>query len=155
MKFMAALLIIVTIVFTACSGSPESMQDEPMVKDQGSTVGEEVISGETVDDLPTDDEIPDVNLMEQLPTESDLAGEAECYPEGIHPIGDSIADQFHEITTYQEVMNWFCSGAEFEDILNALVTEELSEIDAENFLKMIADGNTWDDIWLELGITEQ
>ena len=51
-------------------------------------------------------------------------------------------------------MNWFCSGAEFEDILNALVTEELSEIDAENLLKSIADGNTWDDIWLELGITE-
>jgi hypothetical protein len=155
----ATLLVIVSLIFTACTASADSRQDERFVKDQGSTgvedLGSEVVSGEVATDLTIVDDLSDESSIEKSPAESDLVSGVDCFPDGIHPIGLSIAEQFSEITTYQEVMNWFCSGAEFEDILNALMTEELSEIEAENFLKMIADGNTWDDIWLELGITEQ
>jgi hypothetical protein len=52
-------------------------------------------------------------------------------------------------------MTWFCSGAYFEDILNALMTEEMVEADADELLHMLAAGKTWDEIWLELGITEE
>ncbi|MBE0582467.1 MAG: hypothetical protein IH612_01750, partial [Desulfofustis sp.] len=76
-----------------------------------------------------------------------------CYQDGIHPIGQSIADQFQTITTYDEVMVWFCNGAEFEDILNALTTEEITTIDADAILQMVAADHTWDEIWLELGVT--
>ena len=107
------------------------------------------------EDVLSDDDASNAAMSEEPPVDLDLNGSVECYPDGIHPIGLSIAEQFEEITTYQEVMNWFCSGAEFEDILNALLTEELSDGDAESFLIMIAEGTTWDEIWLELGITEE
>jgi len=80
---------------------------------------------------------------------------SDCYTDGIHPIGESISDQFAIITTYEEVMGWFCNGASFEDILNALITEELTDVDAESTLYMVAEGYTWDEIWLELGVTEE
>lgn len=97
----------------------------------------------------------DLAEMENPSSQADPSWFAECYPEDIHPIGMSIAEQFSNVTNYQEVMNWFCAGANFEDILNALLTEELIGMDAQNSLEKIATGNSWDDIWLELGITEQ
>jgi hypothetical protein len=77
-----------------------------------------------------------------------------CYPEGDHPIAVSMAAQYSAITDYAEIMGWFCAGAEFEDILNALVTEELVGADPEALLVRIASGASWDQLWLELGITE-
>ena len=159
MKYKAILLLIVPLIFAACSTSTETRQDERFVKDQGSTAVDEVTPEGKSDDVSNDvmavDESSEDSSSEVPPGESEPTSGVDCYPEGTHAIGMSIADQFEEITTYQEVMNWFCNGAEFEDILNALLTEELSGIDAENFLEMIAAGSSWDDIWLELGITEE
>jgi hypothetical protein len=67
----------------------------------------------------------------------------------------SIAEQYEEITSYDQIMTWFCNGALFEDILNALTTQELSGAQAEDLLLKISNGETWDQIWLELGITEE
>jgi hypothetical protein len=77
-----------------------------------------------------------------------------CYPEGDHPIAVSMAEEYSAITDYAEIMGWFCAGAEFEDILNALVTEELVGADPKYLLVRIASGASWDQLWLELGITE-
>jgi hypothetical protein len=158
------LLVIVSLIYTACAGSGGIRQGERIEKNPARTWTEDQISGEMPEVPPEADTGEDVlstevgsnaTTGEEPPDDLDLSGGVECYPDGIHPIGLSIAEQFEEITTYQEVMNWFCSGAEFEDILNALLTEELSDGDAESFLIMIAEGTTWDEIWLELGITEQ
>ena len=51
-------------------------------------------------------------------------------------------------------MSWFCNGAEFEDILVALETEAQTEAAADEMLKMLADGFTWDEIWQVIGLTE-
>jgi hypothetical protein len=78
-----------------------------------------------------------------------------CYSEGQHPIAASIVDQYSAITTYDEVMTWFCNGATFEDILDALTTQELTGVEAEATLRMVAAGFSWDEIWLELGVTDE
>jgi hypothetical protein len=142
-----SLLVIVSLLITACAGSIDSRQGERFGKNQTSTVNEDWVADDTLDTGGFSNETSS--------DESNLSKEVECYPDGIHPIGKSIAEQFDEITTYKEVMNWFCNGAEFVDILNALLTQELIDIEAEIFLIKIAGGSTWDEIWLELGITEQ
>ena len=78
-----------------------------------------------------------------------------CYSEGQHPIAASIVDQYSAITTYDEIMTWFCNGATFEDILDALTTQELTGVEAEATLRMVAAGFSWDEIWLELGVTDE
>jgi hypothetical protein len=159
-----ALVVIVSLIFSACAGSGGIKQGERLEKNPARTVTEDQMSGEVLEVAPgadagenvlADDDASNATTSEEPPVDLEFASGVECYPDGIHPIGLSIAEQFEEITTYQEVMNWFCSGAEFEDILNALLTEELSDGDAESFLIMIAEGATWDEIWLELGITDQ
>lgn len=71
---------------------------------------------------------------------------ASCATAEVTRIGQSIADSY-PFTTVAEVMSWFCQGAEFEDILIALETEELNGTDAEEMLQMRAEGLSWEEIW--------
>lgn len=48
-------------------------------------------------------------------------------------------------------MSWFCKGAEFEDIMVALETEELNGTAAEDLLQMRAEGLSWEEIWQVVG----
>ncbi|MES0362041.1 MAG: hypothetical protein ABUK20_14055, partial [Anaerolineales bacterium] len=79
--------------------------------------------------------------------------EAECPGEEINNIGQGIADEY-DFTSYEEVMTWFCSGAEFEDILVALQTEDQAGTPTEEMLVMLADDFSWEEIWLVVGLTE-
>lgn len=78
----------------------------------------------------------------------------DCYGDQIHPIGQSIADLYPEQMDYEEVMTWFCNGFEFEDILTSLQTAEETDISAEELLSKFEHGQTWEEIWIELGIVE-
>jgi hypothetical protein len=69
-------------------------------------------------------------------------------------MGQEIADQFEEEATYEDVMIWFCNGAEFEDILIALQTEKDTGELAEDLLKLLAEGQTWEVIWDAIGLTD-
>ena len=69
------------------------------------------------------------------------------------PVGQSIADDF-DTASYEQVMIWFCNGAEFEDILVALETETQTDTSVGEMLQMLADGFTWDDIWLVTGLID-
>ena len=77
----------------------------------------------------------------------------DCLSGGTNRIGQAIDDEY-EYASYEEVMTWFCNGAEFEDILVALQTEDLTGTPAEEMLAMLADGFTWEEIWLVVGLTE-
>jgi hypothetical protein len=77
-----------------------------------------------------------------------------CVIEGAENIGRSIADSF-PFTNTEEVMGWFCEGAEFEDIMVALETEKHTGTIAEDMLAMRAEGLSWEEIWLVVGFTEQ
>jgi hypothetical protein len=76
-----------------------------------------------------------------------------CLGDEISPIGQSIAEDYGS-ASYEQVITWFCDGAEFEDILVALETETLVDTPAEEMLQMLADGFTWDEIWLFVGLTD-
>lgn len=94
------------------------------------------------------DDAPAASSPDHQKEETDGSG---CYEEGIHPIAASIVEKYPE-TDYEQVMTWFCKGAEFEDILLALLTARLSERKPEAMLESIADGQTWEEIWQELDL---
>ena len=94
--------------------------------------------------LPEAEEIVD-------PAPESVSG--DCLNGEASPVGQSIADDFESVS-YEQVITWFCNGAEYEDILVALETETLTGVSAEEMLQMLADGLTWDEIWQQVGLTE-
>ena len=134
MKTQFINLILITLaLLTACSGAPAS---------------------------PTEAKTPDTSTDLQSTTapviETSMPAEtasANCLGDEVSPIGQSIAEEY-EAASYEQVMTWFCNGAEFEDILVALETEAQTEASADEMLKMLADGFTWDEIWQVIGLTE-
>ena len=102
-------------------------------------------------DTPTD--VPEnVELVEEtLPPAETVA--PNCLGDEISPLGQSIADDYESVS-YEQVMTWFCNGAEFEDILVALETEEQTDTSADEMLQMLADGFTWEEIWQLVGLTD-
>ena len=78
---------------------------------------------------------------------------SNCAGDGINPIGQAIADDY-ESANYEQVMTWFCNGAEFDDIMVALETEAQTNATANDMLKMLSDGFTWDEIWQDAGLVQ-
>ena len=146
MKIKYLIVILMTLVLTtACGvGSGSTIEsDLPVastdVQEKNEPVIETLVPSETLPPIvPT-----------TLPDGTDVPN---CLGNEISPIGRSIADDY-DSATYEQVMTWFCNGAEFEDILVALETEEQTEVSAEEMLKMLADGFTWDEIWQIIGLT--
>jgi hypothetical protein len=75
-----------------------------------------------------------------------------CYGSETHTIGKGIAEKFN--LPYEQVMTWFCSGNEFEDILLALQTRQKVEVPVEQMLALKVEGYTWEGIWRQVGLTE-
>jgi hypothetical protein len=117
------------------------------------------ITAEATTVVPVDTSTPELTAT-TLPQTEESATQAvspsgtECASADAVMLGQSIADDF-AFTSVEEVLTWFCAGAEFEDILVALQTEELSGVPAEEMLAMLADGLSWDDIWQTIGLTNE
>ena len=79
------------------------------------------------------------------PTPGTETSAPDCLDGEVSPIGGAIAEEY-DFTSYEEVITWFCNGAEFEDILVALETESQTGTPA--------DGFTWEEIWQQVGLTE-
>lgn len=92
------------------------------------------------------------DFLEETISQADLVG-PDCLGEDISPIGQSIAEDY-ESANYEQVMTWFCNGAEFEDILVALETEAQTDSSADDLLNLLAEGFTWEEIWQSVGLTE-
>ena len=128
-------ILAVTLILTACSGQPST----PVVQDASPPQPE-----------------PTQGTVDESVTEPTMGAETEapdCLGGEVSPIGQSIAEEY-DFTSYEEVMTWFCNGAEFEDILVALETESQTGMPAEGMLQMLVDGFTWDEIWQQVGLTE-
>ena len=149
MKKILYLLFVGALLGASCSltppeNSPEAMTAIPSVQVDATPSGSDAAIQEN-EETPT---FPS-------PTEGPLETLGpDCYGDETHPIGQSIADLYPDQTDYEEVMIWFCNGFEFEDILTALQTSEESDILAEELLAKFEHGQTWDEIWLELGLIE-
>jgi len=140
MKIRHLIFVLLPLaLITACGG-----QSTP-------TAAPEVLSTPT-HILDTSTEIPGGEMPVEQPTAQVETVEPDCLGGETSPIGQSIADDY-ESTSYEQVMTWFCNGAEFEDILVALETEAQTDTSADEMLKMLADGFTWEEIWQLVGLT--
>ena len=157
MKKIWIALFVFGFILSACSSGSESEQVRNNSDANGSksTNSRDVQSADSSGGETTSNQTAEENNNETVlePIEKEPAEQCKTGTE--HPIAVSIAEQYAHLTDYDEVVGWFCEGAIFEDILNALTTEELSDVDAGDVLLMVAEGMTWDEIWLELGITEE
>lgn len=88
-----------------------------------------------------------------LPEEITAPTEANCGSPEVNDLAESMA-QDYDFTSRAEIMDWFCSGAEFEDILLALETEAQAGLPAEDALSMLVGGMSWEEIWQDYGLTE-
>ena len=143
-KALTALLF--TLILAACG--TQAGEDIP----SATPIVLSTLTGEPTD-LPASEEAnpEEESSSEEGETQEPMQG-PDCLGPDVNEIGLSIASTFG-VTIYEEVMTWFCNGAEFEDILLALQSEQQSDASAEEMLQMLADGFTWDEIWLLVGIT--
>ncbi len=79
---------------------------------------------------------------------------ANCAGPEANRLGASIAGDY-AFTTPEQVMGWFCEGAEFEDILVALETAEQTGASADELLAMVSAGMTWEEIWQTIGLEDE
>jgi len=99
---------------------------------------------------------PNIEIHEQIiieTVEADIkldTASPECLSSEMSVIGKNIAGQFKD-TSFEQIMTWFCNGAEFEDILIALQTEKVTDQPAHGLLEMLVAGLTWDEIWQTIG----
>jgi len=106
----------------------------------------------TVEDGISGDQ-PNSSSLEQstlVPEESPSLVDQTCTDLDPHPIGAEIAGTYD--VAYKDVMGWFCSGHTFEDILLALQTKKLADVELEWLLEERLQGKSWDQIWDEAGI---
>jgi hypothetical protein len=142
-------LLIVSLLVVACGAPTEPASLNP-------TEGPATAAVQNNPVVPTSTSEPD-RLEQESPDPEEIqpveTPEADCPGEETNTIGQGIADEY-DFASYEEVMTWFCSGAEFEDILVALQTEDQTGTPAEEMLVMLAEGFTWEEIWLVIGLIE-
>jgi len=146
MRGRIGLIILVGILLVSCSGNA-AKTTPPVVSLQSlspSPAPTEQITRTSTQGIPTG------TAMIPSPQEISAPG---CPADDASKIGRSIADSY-PFSTADEVTTWFCQGAEFEDIMVALETEELNGTPAEDMLQMRAEGMSWDEIWLAVGFLD-
>ncbi len=138
------LVLLITLLLNAC-GAPQSQPNE-QVPPTASASLQNVVE-------PTPE--PQEMAPTQVQTEPSLGATAPptCLGDEISSIGQAIADEYESVS-YEQVITWFCNGAEFEDIIVALETESQTDTPAEEMLQMLADDFSWDEIWQMVGLTE-
>lgn len=147
MKIRLQLVILITLVLITGCGSDSSTTTESNAPVMSTNIqGKNEPKAERL--APTEKLIP----IETRVSPAKIAAR-NCLGDEIHPIGQSIAEEY-ESASYEQVITWFCNGAEFEDILVALETETLVDTSTDEMLKMLADGFTWDEIWQLVGLTD-
>ena len=143
MKIQQLIVILIMLVLIMACGVESSPTIEPGVPDASTEIqenNEPLVPAETLTPIETN----------ASPAES---AAPNCLGDEVSPVGQSIADDY-EFVSYEQVMTWFCNGAEFEDILVALETESQTGTPAEEMLQMLADGFTWEEIWQSIGLTQ-
>jgi hypothetical protein len=135
-NLLAVVIMLLFVLTAACTA-----QDTPAVVPNITAVP---VAPANTQDI---DETTQVTLL------SVETADPTCLGDQVHPIGNAIADGY-ETVSYDQVMTWFCNGAEFEDILVALETELQTDTSADDMLQMLGAGFSWNDIWLTTGLTD-
>jgi hypothetical protein len=139
-------VLLVTMLISACG----SLQPQPTEQVSPTTSAPVQDVGESTAEPAQEIAATPVQTEPSL----DATAPPTCLGDEISSIGQAIADEY-ESASYEQVITWFCNGAEFEDIIVALETESQTGTLAEEMLQMLADDFTWDEIWLMIGLTEE
>lgn len=123
------LLFVILIIFalTACDNSLQKATQRTLSKEETNTATPPPESGE-----------------------GESEEEDTCPEDDPHPIAVSISEKFD--VSYEKVINWYCDGYIFEDILLALQTGKMADVEPDELLEQ-SKMKTWEEIWKELGIT--
>ncbi len=159
MKIKLALSISTIFLLAGCisQGKPALDVDQTQSIEQAGQ-SEDIITEDTLiptevlEDPAADETQDDVDKIEVTPP-LETKG-PDCYGTELNQVGQGIADKFEQ-ATYEQVMLWFCNGAEFENILVSLQTEELTGNPAEEMLIKVAAGQTWEEIWQSIGLIDE
>jgi hypothetical protein len=147
MKIQYLIVILITLALLTACGVQPSPAIEPDVTDTPTEVQmNNELRSETLAPAGT---LPPI----ETPTFPVELAAPNCLGDEVSLVGQSIADGYESVG-YEQVMTWFCNGAEFEDILVALETESQTGTPVAEMLQMLADGFTWDEIWQTIGLTD-
>lgn len=144
MKTTVIQVLLIILLLVGCGGEPEITPNPQSANNDSSTPPTANLL-----DIATTETIQEA---QESQTEQEIQQEIDaCFANPDHPIALEIAAEY-PATDYTQVMDWFCSGFEFEDILTALQTAELSDFHPEILLTMLEYGQTWEEIWAEIGL---
>jgi len=94
--------------------------------------------------------IPSIPSIETT-SNPDQTGREACPESSPHPVAADIAETFD--VEYLLVIGWFCDGYAFDEILLALQTQKIVDVEVDFLLEERDSGKSWDQIWRELEIT--
>ena len=144
-------VLVITLLLVACSPAEAVSPSGEAPAQTALPLQAEETPGEV---LPVEPAVPAGESVPEGTTEEGTAA-ANCASPEANALGASIAADYPTLTTPEQVMGWFCAGAEFEDILVALETADQTGASAEEMLTMVAAGMTWEEIWQVVGLTGQ
>jgi len=98
----------------------------------------------------TSSQTPIQNVEPSPTSESMEARMEDCADAEVNAIAESIAVTYE--MPVQTVVEWYCEGHAFEDILIALETGLVVDISADDLLKMRLEQD-WESIWVNIGFT--
>jgi hypothetical protein len=143
-RFLITTLLIALLV-SACSAPPLPSAEQNVPTAPASGPGPVEPTPQLTPEIAPEPAQPATPEVETVPP--------NCLGGAASPIGQSIAEEYESVS-YDQVLTWFCNGAEFEDILVALETESQTGIPAEEMLQMLADGFSWEEIWQIIELTD-
>ncbi len=142
-RWWIVMLVVVSLLAACGSAVPPTSVNTGNEDAQGPEQGQDTNAAGTV---PEGGSAEDVDSAAQPVAPVDI----HCTETDPHPIAQSIAETYQ--VTYEEVMVFFCSGVEFDDIVLAYQTAGLSGRDVKEVLTLWYDFGNWDDVWGELGL---
>ena len=129
-----AVLLVFLIIFTS---SCNYLIPAPQATEKKITQKNDLIES-TVELIPTPTE-----TIEPI-----LKSNCQDLNEEENQVAISIAEMYD--SSYDQIMEWFCAGNSFENILVALETSTAVEITPDELLEMASENN-WDLVWKSIG----
>jgi hypothetical protein len=150
------LLVLVCLWLSACGRSPENKSAPaldgplPFIINESSSKMDETPSasmGKGTVQIPSNQSHMVLHLPYVSVKDDTIM---ECLSPEAQGLGSSIAGSYG--ISDETVMNWYCSGYTFEDILLALQTAAQVNVSAQDLLDRLGQGQTWDGIWVDIGL---
>jgi len=137
--FLFGTLLLLLLALPACNGNQAG--SEPTDPEQPPIAPHVITASQTpMQSAP----------LTPIPADQDIIDEAICADAEPDPIAQSIASTYE--VSYQQIIDWYCAGSSFDDILVALETSLATDIPAKMLLSM-REEKEWEVIWVEIGFT--